>query len=254
MLSIYWRSPMKMGRWVCCPQNSPRIFWFILPFFLQIAIHDTDKVPFSEEAGHQLPGYQCHNNAVCDIAWMPGEMKLISASSDSKTCLWDVSQSEFVHIRTFSGHSRSVKTVAFRQEDSSVFATGGRDGAILIWDTRASPSVDHIPRADNCIFSGHAEYCESRQKKSHFVANACKSSITGLGFQDENTLISCGAGDGIVKVWDLRRNYTAFKREPLPKYSLPYRGTSTFKVRSFNINSLIQFIEKNPGARFKKNV
>uniref|UniRef100_A0A1B0DL21 Uncharacterized protein n=2 Tax=Phlebotomus papatasi TaxID=29031 RepID=A0A1B0DL21_PHLPP len=63
----------------------------------------------------------------------------------------------------------------------------------------------------------------------HFVANACKSSITGLGFQDENTLISCGAGDGIVKVWDLRRNYTAFKREPLPKYSLPYRGTSTFK-------------------------
>uniref|UniRef100_A0A1B0DGU2 Uncharacterized protein n=1 Tax=Phlebotomus papatasi TaxID=29031 RepID=A0A1B0DGU2_PHLPP len=126
--------------------------------------HDTDKVPFSEEAGHQLSGYQCHNNAVCDIAWMPGEMKLISASSDSKTCLWDVSQSEFVHIRTFSGHSRSVKTVAFRQEDSSVFATGGRDGAILIWDTRASPSVDHIPRADNCIFSGHAEYCENRQK------------------------------------------------------------------------------------------
>ncbi|GAB0094634.1 Protein lethal(2)denticleless [Sergentomyia squamirostris] len=195
----------------------------------KIAIHNTEERPSEEEASHQLAGYQCHNNAVCDIAWMPGEMKLVSASSDFKSCLWDVSQSEFVHIRTFTGHSRSVKTVAFRQQDSSVFATGGRDGAILIWDIRASPSVGQIPRADNCIFSGHTEYCENKVKKSQMVANACKSSITGLGFQDENTLISCGAGDGVVKVWDLRRNYTAFKREPLPKYSLPYQGTSTFK-------------------------
>ncbi|XP_059614005.1 protein lethal(2)denticleless [Phlebotomus argentipes] len=194
----------------------------------KIAIHDTDKVPFGEEAGYQLPGYQCHNNAVCDIAWMPGEMKIVSASSDSKSCLWDVHQSDLVHLRTFTGHTRSVKTVAFRHEDSAVFATGGRDGAILIWDTRISPSVAHIPRADNCILSGHAESYESRLKKSH-VANACKSSITGLGFQYENTLISCGAGDGVVKVWDLRRNYTAYKKEPLPKHSLPYRGTSTFK-------------------------
>jgi denticleless len=47
--------------------------------------------------------------------------------------------------------------------------------------------------------------------------------------QDDNTLISCGAGDGVVKVWDLRRNYSLSKKEPFPKYSLPYAGHSTFK-------------------------
>jgi denticleless len=48
-------------------------------------------------------------------------------------------------------------------------------------------------------------------------------------FQDDNTLISCGAGDGLVKIWDLRRNYSFSKKEPFPKYSLPYAGHSTFK-------------------------
>lgn len=41
--------------------------------------------------------------------------------------------------------------------------------------------------------------------------------------------MSCGAGDGIIKVWDLRRNYSCYKKEPLPKHSIPYPGTSTFK-------------------------
>lgn len=48
-------------------------------------------------------------------------------------------------------------------------------------------------------------------------------------FQDDNTLVSCGAGDGIIKVWDLRRNYSCYKKEPLPKHSIPHPGTSTFK-------------------------
>lgn len=50
-----------------------------------------------------------------------------------------------------------------------------------------------------------------------------------LCYQDENTLVSCGAGDGIIKVWDMRRNYTSYKKEPLPKHSIPYPGSSTFK-------------------------
>lgn len=45
--------------------------------------------------------------------------------------------------------------------------------------------------------------------------------------QDDYTLISCGGGDGIIKVWDLRRNYTNSKKEPKPKHSIPYPGTST---------------------------
>lgn len=64
--------------------------------------------------------------------------------------------SNFVESRVFKGHSRSVKTAAFRKTDPAVFATGGRDGAIYIWDTRTVSHVGSMSRADNCILSGHA--------------------------------------------------------------------------------------------------
>lgn len=206
-----------------------------------MAILDTDRNKQTDL--NTLVGHQCHDNAICDIAWTPGQQKLISSSSDCQSRLWDVGPTDLTLIRTFKGHSRSVKVVTYRPEDGNVFATGGRDGAILIWDTRVSQNADLINRAENSIFRGHDHEAKaltpstSSSSKRHSnpyqngsnVPNACKSSITGLSFQDENTLISCGAGDGIIKVWDLRRNYSCYKKEPLPKYSLPYAGTSTFK-------------------------
>lgn len=59
--------------------------------------------------------------------------------------------------------------------------------------------------------------------------NATNSSVTGLVFQDEYTLISGGPGDGIIKAWDLRRCYSTLKKEPIAKYNLPYAGSSTLK-------------------------
>ncbi|XP_011292610.1 protein lethal(2)denticleless [Musca domestica] len=200
----------------------------------KIALQDTTKRNYEAEE-KALTAPQCHYNAVFDLEWAPGQMRFISASGDHTARLWEVTNSEIVGIRPFVGHTRSVKTAAFRKNDSSVFATGGRDGAIIIWDTRANLNVDMTPRADNCIYSGHVGgpgTPVSQRKRSRtpkMPPNTTSSSITGLAFQDENTLISCGAGDGIIKVWDLRRNYSTYKKEPHPKYSLPYAGTSTFK-------------------------
>ncbi|XP_055851438.1 protein lethal(2)denticleless [Episyrphus balteatus] len=200
----------------------------------KIALQDTNiRNTDSEEKALSAP--QCHFNAVFDLEWAPGEMKFVSASGDHTARLWDVTGSDIRESRSFNGHTRSVKTAAFRKKDSSVFATGGRDGAILIWDTRANLNLDLTPRADNCIYSGHSGgpgTPVSQKKKTRtpkLGQNATSSSITGLVFQDSDTLVSCGAGDGVIKVWDLRRNYTCYKKEPLPKYSLPYAGSSTFK-------------------------
>ncbi|KAJ4430642.1 hypothetical protein ANN_19232 [Periplaneta americana] len=64
----------------------------------------------------------------------------------------------------------------------------------------------------------------SRRSKSTSSSRA--NSITGLVFQDQDCLLSCGAGDGLIKVWDLRKNYSAYRREPLPCYTLPYLGNT----------------------------
>lgn len=204
----------------------------------KVAIQDTDKRNEDPGADSEiaLDGHQCHYNAVFDLEWMPNSMKFVSASGDHSARLWDFTESKIVLNRIFMGHTRSVKTATFRRNDSSVFATGGRDGAILIWDTRATVNQELMPKADNCIFSGHLGGTgtpQSSKKKSRvavkLASHVASSSITGLGFQDDNTLVSCGAGDGVIKVWDLRRNYSCFKREPQPKFSFPYPGSSTFK-------------------------
>ncbi|XP_050072819.1 protein lethal(2)denticleless [Anopheles maculipalpis] len=202
----------------------------------KIALQDTNLTNQEPGGERALEGMQCHYNAVFDIEWMPRDMKLVTASGDHTATLWALTESQLVSLQMFRGHSRSVKTVAFRRDDSAVFATGGRDGAILIWDIRAQVGLDMTPRADNCIFSGHAggpgtpsSHRKRTRQTPKIPAQGCSSSITGLAFQDGNTLISCGAGDGVVKVWDTRRHYTTHQREPMPKHCFNYAGTTTLK-------------------------
>uniref|UniRef100_A0A1A9V2T0 Uncharacterized protein n=1 Tax=Glossina austeni TaxID=7395 RepID=A0A1A9V2T0_GLOAU len=204
----------------------------------KIALQDTTKRNY-DRTEKSLSAPQYHNNAVFDLEWAPGQMRFVSASGDHSACLWDVTDSDIRKINSFEAHTRSVKTAAFRKHDPSVFASGGRDGAIIVWDTRADLTSFDLTRIasrpENRICSGHvggpATPISTRRRLHTKVPTntPSSSSVTGLVFQDTNTLISCGAGDGIIKVWDLRRNYTTFKKEPLPKYSLPYAGTSTFK-------------------------
>ncbi|XP_055619864.1 protein lethal(2)denticleless [Toxorhynchites rutilus septentrionalis] len=202
----------------------------------KIAIQDTNLS--NEERGEEraLDGEQCHMNVIFDIEWMPGNMKLVSASGDHTARLWTLTESQLVSSQIFNGHSRSVKTASFRRTDPAVFATGGRDGVIILWDIRAQLGSNMAPRADNCIFSGHAggprtpsTHRRRTRTTPKIPPHGCSSSITGLVFQDDNTLISCGAGDGVIKVWDIRRHYNGHNRDPLPKHSFPYAGTTALR-------------------------
>ncbi|XP_028049045.1 protein lethal(2)denticleless isoform X2 [Monomorium pharaonis] len=188
----------------------------------KIAFQDTRK---TYEHNVPLEGTQAHCNAIFDVAWMPGEMKLVTVSGDHTARLWDVASSDIKQINYFHAHTRSVKTAVFRDEDKAVFATGARDGFIMIWDIRASHSCQ--PKPDNCIVNAHSiGGTGSTRRRSHTQASRAHS-ITGLVFQDDFTLISCAAGDGLLKVWDLRKNYTVHKKEPIAKHLMNYSGNST---------------------------
>lgn len=174
-----------------------------------------------------------HYNAIFDLTWMFGEMKIVTASGDHTARLFNISESEIIEDRIFHGHTRSVKTVAFRKDDPAVFATGSRDGSIYLWDTRATVTNNYIKQPDTIISNSHnipnTPSSATKTKKkfpiSHNVSAA--NSVTSIVFQDDNTLISCGAGDGVIKVWDMRKNYLVHKREPIPKYTLPYMGNTS---------------------------
>ncbi|XP_021481838.1 denticleless protein homolog [Meriones unguiculatus] len=179
--------------------------------------------------------WMAHWNAVFDLAWVPGELKLVTAAGDQTARFWDVKAGEL--MGTCKGHQCSLKSVAFSKFQKAVFCTGGRDGNIMIWDTRCNKK-DGFYRQVNQISGAHNtadKQTPSKPKKKQNSKGLAPSvdsqqSVTVVLFQDENTLVSAGAVDGIIKVWDLRKNYTAYRQEPIASKSFLYPGTSTRKL------------------------
>ncbi|XP_057679234.1 denticleless protein homolog [Corythoichthys intestinalis] len=187
----------------------------------------------TEGRGSQLlKEWLAHENAVFDLAWMPGESQLVTASGDQMASLWDVKSSEL--LGSFKGHLCSLKSVAFAPEEKAVFCTGARDGNILVWDIRCSKKdgfykpVKQIQGAHNKAESNHSSKTKKRRLSTRGMAPSVdtQQSVTVVLFQDQHTLISSGAVDGVIKMWDLRKNYTAHHHDPIAMQTYPYPGSS----------------------------
>ncbi|NWH98361.1 DTL protein, partial [Tichodroma muraria] len=188
----------------------------------------TSKLIFKE--------WQAHSNAVFDLAWVPGEHRIVTASGDQTAKVWDVRAGELLGI--CKGHQCSLKSVAFSRFEKAVFCTGGRDGNIMVWDTRCNKKdgfyrqVNQISGAHNVVDKQTPPKAKKKRQNLRGLAPLVdfQQSVTVVLLQDEHTLISAGAVDGVIKVWDLRRNYAAFRQDPLPLRSFCYPGTSTRKL------------------------
>ncbi|XP_069116303.1 denticleless protein homolog [Argopecten irradians] len=189
-------------------------------------LQDTNKT------GQQalLTEWQAHNNAIFDIAWVPMEDKLVTASGDQTAVLWDIPRAEKLDV--FKGHTSSVRTVAFRKDDSAVFATGSRDGHIMVWDTRCNRK-DGFLSPVNTIHNAHALQQPAprkpRNRQKLGPARDSQQSVTVVTFQLDTTLVSAGAVDGCVKFWDLRKTYSQMSSTPESRHTIPYSGTSQRK-------------------------
>ncbi|KAG8443731.1 hypothetical protein GDO86_009053 [Hymenochirus boettgeri] len=180
--------------------------------------------------------FLAHSNAVFDVAWVPAEHKLVTASGDQTAKLWDVKAGELIGI--CKGHQCSLKSVAFSKFEKAVFCTGGRDGNIMVWDTRCNKKdgfyrhVNQITGAHNVLDKQTPSKIKKRKPPVKGLAPSVDSqqSVTVVIFQDEHTILSAGAVDGVVKMWDLRKNYSTYRQDPMPAKCFPYPGNSTRKL------------------------
>ncbi|XP_033991373.1 denticleless protein homolog [Trematomus bernacchii] len=178
-----------------------------------------------------LKEWLAHENAVFDIAWVPGEPHLVTAAGDQLARLWDVRSGEM--LGSFKGHLCSLKSVAFAPQEKAVFCTGARDGNIMVWDTRCSKKdgfyrqVNQISGAHNKAETNPLTKTKKRRISTRGMAPSVdtQQSVTVVLFQDQHTLISSGAVDGVIKMWDLRKNYTALRQDPVPLQTYPYPGS-----------------------------
>lgn len=175
-----------------------------------------------------------HTNAIFDLAWLPGGTKLLTASGDTTVHLWDVVGG--ASLASFRAHSGSVKSVDVKADESAVFVSGGRDGSVMVWDTRCSTRgsqhkpVNTIALAHKKTDPSHAS--GGRKRRRGHRANPpqktmvdSQHSVTAVLFHGSNKLASSGAADGTVKLWDLRRTYThCLNGTPLPWHTFAQTG------------------------------
>ena len=162
-----------------------------------VHIYDTIQNKF-------LIAFNPHRSAILDLVWVPTAPKIITCSAD-RTIV--VSDSVKVQVElSFLGHTNSVRCLDLSSDHPTTFASGGRDGRVLIWDIR-------YPRKD--CGSYHPINSITPFKKES-VENRHQIKVTSVKFLSDRMLATSGDTSHLIKVWDTRRTYTNYKGAPLP--------------------------------------
>ncbi|KAJ3841532.1 WD40 repeat-like protein [Lentinula raphanica] len=132
-----------------------------------------------------------HVNGVYDVKWSPSDSRLATCSADRSIRISCPLTSQLLH--TLEGHVSSVKRAAWHPINDSLLCSGGRDGAICIWDLRL-PQNPVLKISD-----AHELPLKGRRSKQHVP-----KTVTNLVFNEDMSLISSGSSDGVLHNWDLR--------------------------------------------------
>lgn len=177
-------------------------------------INTLKELPTSldDDSSPRRPSAQwtAHNNAVFDLAWSNNDRWMLTASGDMTIKLWDTGYAS--KLATFAGHTGSVKAISVSPHGPEVFASGARDGVLLLWDTRMnactcpnrSSSTMHPVLS---VSEPHAwQTPRSNSRKKGTLQGRPRPSVTAVQFLNEGTghVLASGGVDGNVKFWDVR--------------------------------------------------
>lgn len=193
----------------------------------------------------------------------------MTCSGDHSSRITSVEKNVITHI--LHGHTSTLKTVAWDPTNDQLLATGGRDGAICLWDLRTSTtnSKEGVSALGPVvtILEAHEDLTKPKVRKSKKHVPMPKT-VTSLIYPEGNPygLVSSGAFDGyveatlpvyqiilttyrtrILRFWDLRKPETPRKSrstKPRPPTELYSSSTdpTTFSgsKRPRGIISLVQ--------------
>lgn len=145
------------------------------------------------KSGECLNVFAGHSNSVTCSDFTPNGKRVVSSSADTTTRIWNPSDKSNNLLHTFQDrywHSSPIITQAFHsaQDFSSVFATGGQNGKIIIAKLDSKKIIQTF---------NHSENSE--------IDQIC--SIEALSFSQDKTdfgksILVSGATNGYVLVWN----------------------------------------------------
>ncbi|OMJ23476.1 pre-mRNA 3' end processing protein WDR33 [Smittium culicis] len=86
-----------------------------------------------------------HNNTILGLEWNKNGWWLLSGSRDSNIQIFDIRKMD--HLRSFRGIPKEVTSVAWHPVHENIFASGGSEGSLMMWDVSAKDYVHLIPTA-----------------------------------------------------------------------------------------------------------
>lgn len=144
---------------------------------------------------------QPHHNGVFDVRWSADDRSIATCSGDQSTRISCVETGTITHV--LRGHTSTVKCIAWNPSNTSLLATGGRDGAICLWDLRLAERMqdDNIMAASpvTIIHGAHEDtIVKSKPKPRKGKQSATPRTITNVLYPDTLpfSLISSSSFDG----------------------------------------------------------
>jgi WD40 repeat protein len=114
-------------------------------------------------------------SAVLDVALSPDASRVVSAHADGSVAVWDVTGGRRL-MAMEEAHVGGATKVAYSAE-GTLFATGGVDGVVRLWDANSAQSV--------------------RALRGHH------GTILSLAFGHTGILLASAAVDGNARIWDV---------------------------------------------------
>ncbi|KAI8818529.1 WD40-repeat-containing domain protein [Fimicolochytrium jonesii] len=187
--------------------------------------------------------WAAHQNAIFDICWSNDDRHIVSASGDQTVRVWDVETQKCV--RVFEGNTSSVKCVTRNERNPNIFATAARDGKIMTWDVRCSSfGNDEVAgqyhRPTCTIRNAHSLSSNASKKLRRLTTTPAQSgqsqSVTGVRFipNVETMLVSSGAADGLLKIWDMRNAVSYSRKDPPVPYASSSPSAGSKRARGFS--------------------
>ena len=178
------------------------------------------------EQGALASTFETGQGTVSGIACHATQDLVATADGNGTVSLWT---GRGQHVRTLTGHSKSVMSVAF-SPDGKLLLSAGLDGKAIVWDFETGEAVAHLVSGSNelaaALFSPDGETIATAPTAHEWAAPAAENTIARLwktatherilelrghgaqlaamAYSPDGESLVTGSADHTARVWDTR--------------------------------------------------